>query len=420
MISKKKSLINLLKASALTSTAIFSFVNIAEADLTANFGTIMQNAGATHDGVVYSNYISGLLETHRLSDVAIEIFQKVENMDTTEQVSYVDKEANLAAEHKTAHQKAGIAHTAIAVGGRPTASSNENTTAGASSGDDLSDKSMGVWTSGFGSIANQKTRKSVPGFKSNTYGGILGFDNAINDTTTLGVVVSIAEADMKHQGVKSGDKTHAKTYVFSLYGTHEYGNSWITQGHAMAGKSFIKSRETHLVGTGGITALSNSKYNSMLYSTELLGGYRYKTSETTNITPMAGLNYSFFGKTKYDEVVNGSNARTITSKEKDRLAGVVGVRAEMIHDLSKANIVTGFYAFAEYDFLNKAPQSNVTLGGINNPVATGLTKPSPMLYKVGADSTTKVGPMEYGISYGMYLADRYVGHQGSVKVRVNF
>lgn len=76
-------------------------------------------------------------------------------------------------------------------------------------------------------------------------------------------------------------------------------------------------------------------------------------------------------------------------------------------------------ASVEYDFINKAASPRVSIGG-NNTAVVGTTKPVRTLYNVGADIVAHVGAMEYGIRYDAKLAEKYVGHQGAIKLRVNF
>ncbi len=66
------------------------------------------------------------------------------------------------------------------------------------SGDD--DKIMyGVWGSPFYSIANQKMRKEVSGYKLKSAGGIVGFDSLINDDLLIGVAYSRIDTKVSHE-----------------------------------------------------------------------------------------------------------------------------------------------------------------------------------------------------------------------------
>jgi hypothetical protein len=47
-------------------------------------------------------------------------------------------------------------------------------------------------------------------------------------------------------------------------------------------------------------------------------------------------------------------------------------------------------------------------------------KPSALSTNLGASLTANRDNIEYGVGYDVNIADKYLGHQGSVKVRVSF
>ena len=81
---------------------------------------------------------------------------------------------------------------------------------------------------------------------------------------------------------------------------------------------------------------------------------------------------------------------------------------------------------AQYDQTNTAvTPSNAVLVGLPLNTKIPITYKYPnntakTTYNVGLGVSTMVGAMEYGAVYDAYLASKYVGHQGSLKVRVNF
>ena len=57
---------------------------------------------------------------------------------------------------------------------------------------------------------------------------------------------------------------------------------------------------------------------------------------------------------------------------------------------------------------------------MTSPFVTRTDKAAKTSYNVGVSVSAKAGAMEYGAGYDAYLANKYVGHQGTLKVRVNF
>lgn len=287
---------------------------------------------------------------------------------------------------------------------------------GQSAGDDLSKKT--VWMHGFMGLDNQKSRKETSGYKSKMHGGILGVNTNISDDTLLGAAFSVTKTIMKHQGNKNGSKSNVDTYGLSFYAHHDFANNWIMQGALSAGKNFFHGKEKHLVARNGAYAFSSSKYNNMSYHTQLLGGYNHKISNNFVITPMVGLSYATASKISYTEKDVGQRNRTITSKATKSFSGTLGSKLTMAHKFDKTQVVTGLKAFVEYDFTAKGTVNTVMMGGFSSPVETFSAKPPRFSYKLGADVMAENHVVEYGVGYDLSLASKYIGHQGSLKIKV--
>lgn len=388
-----------------------------------NFGDLMSQSGATDEGVEYAKGIASNLTGITYNPSLVEHSKEVlalGYMSPNDQVNYVNKEGNTTATQLRSNQQNTVQLVANAVALRQQTSLNI-TTSGVASGDECteSSKTVGVWADGFGGIANQKTRKKVPGFKSNTYGAVIGLDRELNDNMIVGLATAVAKSTLKYKSIKQGDKTKATTYTISAYGSYDFGNNFIARGHAMVGKTYTKAQEGHTSARTGNITNSNSKHNSMLYSTELLGGYKKQVAECTHLIPMAGFKYASFGKISYTEIIPNRGSRDISAKSRNYFAGLIGANLLMNHTvLNDKTLATNFRAFVEYDFLNKAPRSNITLGGMNTPVSTGLTKPARTSYSLGLDTALYSSNIEYGVNYTANIADKYLGHQGSIKIKV--
>lgn len=261
-------------------------------------------------------------------------------MNFDEQVQYLEAQGNVTVEHLSAAQGEVSQANSNMVNSRlnmlppsgMTVNTSDASEGGVAAGCEMPDnKKLGVWISGFDGIANQKTRKSAHGYKTHTYGGILGLDTALDNSTIIGVLGNVTNSKMKHQGVKKGDITKADTYMFGLYGSRELGNNWMMQGNITIGKTYSKSYEKDVIRGGTVTA--NSKYNAMLYTTEVVGGYNYNVSDRMTVTPMFGAKYSLSGKTHYSDKGNPLVTRSVSVGRKASFSGVLGAHAKMSHDM---------------------------------------------------------------------------------------
>lgn len=341
------------------------------------------------------------------------------NADQTEATERLFERTSSAA----ASQVTGAVGTAV--GNRMSASSNstfastQGALEGVAAGDNMS-SNMGAWASFVGQKGKQSKRKGEAGYDLDMQGGLVGFDTAVNDTTVVGAAVAMSNTTLKHKDDKKGDKVKAKTSMISVYGSKDFGSNWVGQAMAMFGSTDVTTSEGRKLTAGGNNVTASGKYTTMTYALEALGGYKYVMSDVASVTPMAGLKFAKFNQGGYTETGAAEQNLNISTKLADKVSAVVGARANTTTEMSGIALAPEAHAFMNYDFSAKATKTDVRISGLNQTVTTKGAKPSRMSWNVGAGVMAKSNNMEYGVGYDAHMADKYVGHQGTLKVRVNF
>ncbi|MGV2433041.1 MAG UNVERIFIED_CONTAM: autotransporter outer membrane beta-barrel domain-containing protein [Rickettsiaceae bacterium] len=159
--------------------------------------------------------------------------------------------------------------------------------AGVAAGD--SAERFGAWADVSMGTSTQKLRKGTPGFKSNSYTGVVGADTMLNDASSLGVMLGYANNNMKHKDVKAGDKTKAGTMLFGAYGTYSFANNAFVQANFAVAQTKVKAKSGRVTAGAKVTAAGD--YDLMGYTAEVRGGYKFKF-DNSHITPTAGLRYN--------------------------------------------------------------------------------------------------------------------------------
>ncbi|WP_341750774.1 autotransporter domain-containing protein [Candidatus Tisiphia endosymbiont of Sialis lutaria] len=292
------------------------------------------------------------------------------------------------------------------------------------SGDDDKVILYGVWGSPFYSIADQKMRKGVSGYKSKSAGGIVGFDSLINDNLLIGAAYSQINTKMSHKDQKIGDKTSGNTNVFSIYGLYKFSANWFAEAIASYGITNVKNLKGRVLSTDkiAVTTLGTAvaKYKSTSYSGQLLTGYNYQPSEKLTITPIIGLRYSQFMDA--DHVETGTVCQNLIVKNRlyNKFEGILGLRTATNIQLDQLLLIPELHGYVNYDFKGKSPIIEARLGGMNEPLQTKSVKSAKIFFTVGTSLAAKHNMMEYSVAYNANIANKYIGHQGSLKVKVNF
>jgi outer membrane autotransporter protein len=243
-----------------------------------------------------------------------------------------------------------------------------------------------------------------------------------NDTMTVGVALTAAKTDLKHKNVNAGDKTKADTLMFSIYGVQQVTDNWFVQGIASFGSSKIKNSAKRVGSVNGvrINRIASAKYDSMSYGGEVLAGYNHKFSDMALVTPMAGLAYTKFNDSGYTETGTRNQNQTVSKKSTDKLEAIVGAIVAMATEVNGITITPEVHGFIRQSLTNKTPKVDMRLDGMVNQITPKTTKAAKTFYNVGLGFNARAGMMEYGAGYDAHMANKYVAHQGTLKVRVNF
>jgi hypothetical protein len=73
-----------------------------------------------------------------------------------------------------------------------------------------------------------------------------------------------------------------------------------------------------------------------------------------------------------------------------------------------------------YHILNKAPSYSIQLDGVAEPFVQLSSAPEKTLYNLGTSLSANYNMMEYSLGYDATITNKYLGHQGTMKITVNF
>ncbi|NRB10725.1 MAG: autotransporter domain-containing protein [Rickettsiaceae bacterium] len=295
---------------------------------------------------------------------------------------------------------------------------------GLSAGDgidgDYSDKpeKHGIWASPFYNIAKHKQKKSEPGYKLRASGVNLGYELMVNEDLSVGFSAGSIQSTIKHTDVNAGDITKSNIYVFSVHGAYELGNNWFTQGVLAYSRNKTKNRELRIIPRG--TELATAKYNSNNYSSEFLLGYHHRWQESTIFTTFLGAEYHYLGEVKYTETGTTEQNLLVKRKADNDLELIAGERISYEAVLNEYKIIPYLQGYVRYELINKRGKMNICLNDVNVNLSSRSAEFDRVHYNLGNGVSLQKGNMEYGVSYDLYLAEKYVAHHGSLKLRIKF
>ena len=275
----------------------------------------------------------------------------------------------------------------------------------------------GVWAMPLYNQTEQKAKGSYLGYKVKSGGGIVGVDTSLNnDLTTIGAAFSIINSNIKH---KTGyeDKTKADSLIFSLYGKQNITEGLFVQGLACYSSTKVRCKEQRIFSFGNMIAKAN--YKSSSYGWEILLGYDAKLGKAL-VTPFAGISYIKFKDGAYRETGLPFANRTVAANKNDRTDAIVGARLSTSININNGMvIIPEVHGVLSRRIKGKSGKIVAKIDGMNEPF-TEVPNTVKIIGNLGVSVTAKSGMLEYGAGYDLQLANKYIGNQGTLKIRVNF
>lgn len=293
---------------------------------------------------------------------------------------------------------------------------------GIAAGDNLD--RFGVWVNPFYSQGIQKRIFSAEGFKVETVGGSFGIDALVNEDMLVGAALTFASSDLKHKNIKRGDKTKVDTMIGTVYGLYQLSNNLFTQGMLSFGTSDINNNERRRVSSTKFE-IANAKYSSTSVGVEGAFGYNLPIANKVIITPTVGLGLSRINDSNYKETGTTAQNLEISKKSITKTDLILGLRGTttpfIINDIA---ITPDIHGNVRHDL--KGDKNRVVarleqgLGPDRNIVSNMATKNSRTSYGFGVGLNANYSYMEYGVGYDVQMSRKYVGQQGSLKVKIRF
>lgn len=280
--------------------------------------------------------------------------------------------------------------------------------------------SYGAWVQAVGGQATQKHTKDVSvGYKSKLAGGVFGFDAEVAEGTLVGIAGAYVKGDVKLKDTKVGDKSDTKTTMVALYAQQMLNDDAFAQVTGAYAVTNVKAKSKRVISNTAYDTAS-AKFKVKGFSASVLAGYNVALSDSTTLTPMLGFKFGKMDQGSYTEKGSSQNL-SVAMKNKNDFIGTIGARLANAMENGDMLVTPELRASLDYSLgSKKAGTAKIAGAGVANKPSLNLKRSSKYTVNVGAGVTAKSGMMEYGVGYDAAIAKKYVGHQGTLKVRVNF
>ncbi|ABV75342.1 Outer membrane protein B [Rickettsia akari str. Hartford] len=298
--------------------------------------------------------------------------------------------------------------------------------AAVAAGDEAVDNvAYGVWAKPFYTDAHQSKKGGLAGYKAKTTGVVIGLDTLAHDNLMIGAAIGITKTDIKHQDYKKGDKTDINGFSFSLYGAQQLVKNFFAQGSAIFSLNHVKNKsQRYFFDANGKMnkQVAAGNYGNITFGGNLMVGYDYNALQGVLVTPMAGLSYLKSSDENYKESGTTVANKQVNSKFSDRTDLIVGAKvAGGTMNITDLAVYPEAHVFVVHKVNGRLSKTQSQLDGQVTPFISQPDRTAKTSYNLGLSASIRPdAKMEYGVGYDAQIASKYVAHQGTLKVRVNF
>jgi hypothetical protein len=144
------------------------------------------------------------------------------------------------------------------------------------------------------------------------------------------------------------------------------------------------------------------------------------------VTPLFGLEFNRINGFNYQETGTRTQNLRIANKSKNQLEAIIGARITGLHTMNiqtnNVSFVPELHGNVRYNMLNTKLNVDIRQNGVAGPALIPRAgKQSRLVYNIGGGITAMHNDRwEYAIGYDARFADKYIAHQGTLKLRANF
>ena len=251
-----------------------------------------------------------------------------------------------------------------------------------------------IWVKTFGAWGDQDDRNGIPGFKSDTYGLVGGFDGKVAANARLGGALAYAKLDI--DGESAFSTQSADIDVFEVIG---YGNYSVDDQTNIFMK--IGLGINNIDGTRRIDFVSSTASSDFDGRDYFIGAGIDRTwmlNDKTKLTPSLKADFIRVDEYGYDET--GADLLNLSVDKRTSDALIFGTDVNLTYSFSDQLSAFGVIGVG-YDAINDRASIVATFAGA--PTASFLTNgidPSPWIYDGGIGVT-------YKVKSGLDLTARY-------------
>lgn len=186
----------------------------------------------------------------------------------------------------------------------------------------------GAWVKALGQQASQAAQSEYAGYRSNTWGLVMGGDTLLAQDWVAGAALSYADTRVQLRDARLGDATAIQSYQLSAYASRQWRSGFLDGTLSWAHQDFSSARNTGLGGQ------AQARFGGQQWSGRLQGGMPLPVGGAGVLTPVVGLEWTRLAQNGYTETGAGALSLQVDARSSERWRSVVGAGLSTAWDVA--------------------------------------------------------------------------------------
>ncbi|PKO33578.1 MAG: hypothetical protein CVU34_11490 [Betaproteobacteria bacterium HGW-Betaproteobacteria-7] len=238
-------------------------------------------------------------------------------------------------------------------------------------------KQSNWWGKGFGNAGRQRDVDEISGYKTKTFGLMLGYDIPLNKDTHIGWGGGYANANVDDNN--SNGKTEIDSYQLTGYLSHVPG-PWFIKGALTVGIDRYDGSRS--IVFPGVNRKASADYKGQQYSAMVSAGQHFFFNQTT-VTPLVALRASRIHVGSYSESGAGDLNLRVRSQDYDVVQSTLGVKVEQHIQSANGNFYPELHFKWLHDFTSTTMEQTAAFSGGGGRFKAQGVKQDRDLFNVG-------------------------------------
>jgi outer membrane autotransporter protein len=278
--------------------------------------------------------------------------------------------------------------------------------------------SNSVWFKPFANWGDQKLRKGIAGFDSETYGMSFGGDVKI-DQSTIGMSFSYSNTDVDSKGVENA-QNDIDSYQVTAYADYTT-NEWYVE--ALVGYARNEIDTSRTITLPGLIQTASAEYGSNQYMINIGAGMPTEVAPAHFLTPTASFQYTRVENETYSET--GASALNLRVNQDTINVALMdlGVRYHTNSEEDMGTWTPELRAGITYDFAGDDGQSTSVFNGGGAAFQTTGLDVVEFGYRGGLGlgfTPTSTQGLTLSANYDLWAKEDFMSHSANLTIRMDF